>query len=133
MNIINKIVSDKIINSATDTFINGNFISETAPSDKNTPNNNVLKNIVITDDHIDINKVVKAKPSNYGNVIKLMTILFILYILISNKFFTNTVLRLLGKKFVQNDSPTCLGLIIQAIILIFFYMLFSYLVNKGAI
>jgi hypothetical protein len=135
MNIINKIVSNKIINS-TDKFINNGieFTSDDPFSNKILPSNNdISKNIVITNDHIDINKVVKAKPSNYANVIKLMIILFILYILISSKFFTNTVLRLFGKKFVQDNSPTCLGLIIQAIILIFFYMLFSYLINKGAI
>jgi hypothetical protein len=132
MNIINRIVSDKI-SAATDTFINNEYVQDTPFSNQKQSKNDISKNIVITDDYIDINKVVKAKPSAYGNVIKLMIILFFLYILISSKLFTNTVLRLFGKKFVENGSPTCLGLIIQAIILIFFYMLFSFLINKGAV
>jgi len=139
MNIINRIVSDKIIYPATDTFINNNILNTNSGLHNNLGlNNNDKKNIkpsdniIINDDHIDINKITKKQPV-YGNMFKMVIILFLLYIIISNKYFVNTVLRLFGRRFVCDGKPTCFGLIIQAIILILFYMLFAYLVNKGVI
>jgi hypothetical protein len=69
-----------------------------------------------------------------GAIAKLIIILFLLYIFISSKFFTRTILVLFGKKITDSDgNPTCIGSIIQGIIFVCFYMLFVYLVNKKVI
>jgi hypothetical protein len=75
-------------------------------------------------------------PNAYGNgaIVKLIIILFLLYIFISSKFFTRTILVLFGKKITDSDgNPTCIGSIVQGIIFVCFYMLFVYLVNKKVI
>ena len=77
-----------------------------------------------------------GNPNAYGSgaIVKLIIILFLLYIFISSKFFTRTILVLFGKKITDSDgNPTCIGSIIQGIIFVCFYMLFVYLVNKKVI
>jgi uncharacterized membrane protein (DUF485 family) len=84
--------------------------------------------------YININTVLnKKKHSANMSTFKLVIILFLLYIFISSILFKNSVLSLFGKKCINNGNPTCLGVIIQGIFLILFYMLFANLINRGVI
>jgi len=75
-----------------------------------------------------------SSGSSSGAFTKLIIILFLLYIFISSKFFTKTILSLFGKKITDSDgNTTCIGSIIQGIIFVCFYMFFVYLVNKKII
>jgi hypothetical protein len=126
---VNKIVNEQVINPAIDNFIDGKnskFLDGGQPIklEENTDS--------ISIDDVNNNKKNKNKK-NGGNVIKLIIILFLLYVIISSNLFTKTILSLFGRRCVNNGSATCFGLIIQGILLVCFYMLFSYLVNKGAI
>ena len=47
--------------------------------------------------------------------------------------FTNTILSCFGQRAVNGRSPTAIGIIIQGIFLIIFYILFATLIKKGVI
>jgi hypothetical protein len=85
-------------------------------------------------DSLDIKAVMEKKVErpNQG-MFKLIIILFLLYILISNSIFTNTVLKLFGNRFVYNNRPTLLGTILQGVFLVIFFILFSYLTKNKII
>jgi hypothetical protein len=109
MNIINKIPIKKLLKKNKDEEDNnGNYIN------------------------IDTMLNKKKHNTNMGTF-KLVIILFLLYIFISSILFKNSVLSLFGKKFINNGNPTCLGIIIQGIFLVLFYMLFANLINRGII
>ena len=149
---INNIIDNHIISPAIDNIIDNNIdlsdlnknskkdsFIKNAFSKKDDLKNNVKKN----NDFIEINPNTNPKSNNAkssitktnggGNVIKLIIILFLLYIIISSNIFTRTVLSIFGKRCIRNGSATCFGVVIQGILLVCFYMLFAYLVNKGAI
>jgi len=134
--IINKVVSDKIINPAADKFINS-FTDANQDTEKNNNQSKLLnKPPIINNDHVDIEHILKNNNNNQsitGNIVKLIIILFLLYIIISSKFFIKSILSLFGKKIVNDGQTTCLGLIVQGLLLVFFYMIFTYLINKGAL
>lgn len=110
MNIINKIPIKKLIKKNTD------------------------KTDEESDNYININTLLNKKKHNANmSTFKLVIILFLLYIFISSILFKNSVLSLFGKKFINNGNPTCLGIIIQGIFLVLFYMLFANLINRGII
>ena len=112
MNIINKIPIKKLLkkntNDADEDNSNGNYINIDTMLNKKKHNTNM-------------------------STFKLVIILFLLYIFISSILFKNSVLGLFGKKFINNGNPTCLGIIIQGIFLVLFYMLFANLINRGII
>jgi len=147
---INNIIDNHIIAPAIDNIIDNNidlsdlninpnntFIKDTLKKDtfiKDTLKKNTLKK---NNDFIELkqsnNTKSKVTKTNGGNIIKLIIILFLLYIIISSNIFTRTVLSIFGKRCIRNGSATCFGVVIQGILLVCFYMLFAYLVNKGAI
>jgi uncharacterized integral membrane protein len=85
-------------------------------------------------DAVDIKSVMEKKVNkpNQG-MIKLIIILFLLYILISSNIFTNTVLKLFGNRFVHNNRPTILGTVLQGVFLVIFYILFAHLTKNKII
>jgi hypothetical protein len=91
-------------------------------------NNLAQKNIdcLGINDILDNNKNIIKNKNKKNNIIKLVIILFLLYIFISSKFFTSTILKLCGSKFIDNNRPTLLGNILQGIFLVIFYMLFAH-------
>lgn len=110
MNIINKIPIKKLLKKNIDEEENNNS------------------------NYININTVLNKKKHNANmGTFKLVIILFLLYIFISSILFKNSVLSLFGKKFINNGNPTCLGIVIQGIFLVLFYMLFANLINRGII
>jgi hypothetical protein len=84
-------------------------------------------------DCVNINTIIGKKTNPNTNTFKLVIILFLLYIFISSGLFKNSVLGLFGKKCINNGNPSCLGVVIQGIFLILFYMLFATLINRGII
>jgi hypothetical protein len=84
-------------------------------------------------DCININTIIGKKSNPNANTFKLVIILFLLYIFISSVLFKNSILGIFGKKCINNGNPSCLGVIIQGIFLILFYMLFATLINRGII
>jgi hypothetical protein len=124
---VNKIVNEQVINPAIDNFIDS---KKSKFLDGGHPIKLEENNDSINIDDLNNNK---KNKKNGGNIFKLIIILFLLYVIISSNLFTKTILSLFGKRLVNNGSATCFGLIIQGILLVCFYMLFSYLVNKGAI
>jgi len=120
-------------------FKNKKFIKEeiTNKNIENNDNENIEnnKNIENNNDCINIDMIINKKKDNKNNnnIIKLIIILFLLYIIISSNLFNNTVLKLFGNKFTNNNKPTCLGIIIQGIFLVVFYMIFTHLVKEKII
>ena len=70
-----------------------------------------------------------TSPTN----IKLILILFLIFIFIVSDIFTNTILSCFGHRAVKGRDPTAIGVIIQGIFLIIFYILFATLIKKGVI
>ena len=143
---INNIIDNHIIAPAIDNIIDNNIDLNINPNniDLNiNPNNTFIKDTLKkntlkkNNDFIELkqsnNTKSKVTKTNGGNIIKLIIILFLLYIIISSNIFTRTVLSIFGKRCIRNGSATCFGVVIQGILLVCFYMLFAYLVNKGAI
>ena len=140
---INNIIDNHIISPAIDNIIDNNIDLNL---DKNSKKDAFIKKNIFSkdtlkknNDFIEINNTKSNNTksnntkSNGGNVIKLIIILFLLYIIISSNIFTRTILSIFGKRCIRNGSATCFGVVIQGILLVCFYMLFAYLVNKGAI
>jgi hypothetical protein len=95
---------------------------------------NTKSTFVENKDTVDIKSVMEKKVNNPNQgMIKMVIILFLLYILISSNLFTNTILKLFGNRFVHNNRPTILGTILQGIFLVIFYILFSYLTKNKII
>ena len=92
-------------------------------------------NISPQGDCLDINAIINNKDiiknEKNNGILKLIIILFLLYIFISSKFFTSTILKLCGSKFINNNKPTFLGTILQGIFLVIFYMLLAHLVKES--
>jgi hypothetical protein len=132
---VNNIIDNHIISPTIDNILYNSDSSDNIKNNFSAKNNLNKKN----NDFIEINNTINASSiantskSNGGNVIKLIIILFLLYIIISSNIFTRTILSIFGKRCIKNGSATCFGVIIQGILLVCFYMLFAYLVNKGAI
>lgn len=103
------------------------------PIKKLIKNNKKKEDIEDNADCININTIIGKKTNTNANTFKLVIILFLLYIFISSGLFKNSILGLFGKKCINNGNPSCLGIIIQGIFLILFYMLFATLINRGII
>ena len=89
------------------------------------------------DDAISIDSFAKNNSTTSNTIsptnIKLVFILFLLFIFIVSDVFTGTILSCFGHRAVKGRSPTAVGIIIQGIFLIIFYILFATLIKKGVI
>jgi hypothetical protein len=133
---LNSIFKNADINVFSNASANA---SENANASKNNTKNetkSVPKDTLIgqNKDAVDIKSVMEKKVNkpNQG-MIKLIIILFLLYILISSSIFTNTVLKIFGNRFVHNNRPTLLGTILQGVFLVIFYILFAHLIKNKII
>jgi len=90
-----------------------------------------LKKIIEATDEDSISINTTNTKNNNTNVIKLIIILFLLYIIISSNIVTNGIFSRFNKK--SESGVTCIGRIVQGILLVCFYMFFAYLVNKNII
>ena len=126
-------ILDKFASNTADRLVN-NMIQPNQMQQISHPNNNI-KNIN-KDDSFSIDSFTKktstsntTSPTN----IKLILILFLIFIFISSNIFTNTILSCFGNQAVKGRDPTAIGVIIQGIFLIIFYILFATLIKKGVI
>ena len=126
---LNHVIEDRFISPVINNALNG----INGDNDLNGGSNKInggKKN----SDYIELDKSIVEvnKTNNGGNVIKLIIILFLLYIIISSNIFSKVILSMFGGK-LKNGVASCFGVVIRGILLVCFYMLFAYLVNKGVI
>jgi hypothetical protein len=62
--------------------------------------------------------------------LKLLCILFILYLLVTSDVFTNNVVAGFGEKAVRCRTPTSWGTVLQGVFLVVFYVLAAYLIER---
>lgn len=65
--------------------------------------------------------------------LKLVGILFLLFIFVVSDFFTSSVISGFGEKAVRCRSPTSWGVVLQGIFLVILYVIAVYLIENGII
>lgn len=78
---------------------------------------------------IDTSKEVSSSTSN----LKLLLVLFVLFIFVVSDVFVNGVLSSFGEKAVVNRDVTAWGVVLQGIFLVVFYAIATHLSNEKII
>ena len=65
--------------------------------------------------------------------VKLLIALFIIFVLVTSEFFTNSVISGFGENAVRCRHPTSWGTVLQGIFLVLFYILMLHATESGII
>ena len=84
-------------------------------------------------DNIDSNSHSGVKSTLKIANVKLLIMMFFLFIFIVSNFFGENVIGMLGKNFISGRTPTQSGIVVQATCFVFIYILMVYIVNAGYI
>ncbi len=85
-------------------------------------------------DSVPLNSETSYKNIKFGvNNVKLIFILFILFLVVVSDMMTTSVLQKFGESAVKLRSPTSFGVILQGIFLVIGYVIAIYLINQDII